>query len=78
MIVLLMPRTAPGSNVELAVYSASGRRIRSLLSGPLEGDRAVFVWDGKDDAGRTVATGFYIAVARAGGVVLQRKMVLIR
>ncbi|RJR28242.1 MAG: hypothetical protein C4574_05210, partial [Candidatus Latescibacterota bacterium] len=78
VIALSMPRVAADSNVDLAVYSASGRRVRSLFTGPLGADRSVFIWDGKDDAGRTVATGFYLAVARAGGMTLQRKMVLIR
>jgi len=78
MIALSMPRAAPGANVELAVYSASGRRVRSLFSGFLEGNRGVFVWDGKDDAGRTVAAGFYVVAARSGEMVLQRKMILIR
>ena len=78
VIMLSMPRAAAGSNVELAVYSASGRRVRSLFSGSLDGDRGVFMWDGRDDAGRTVAAGFYVAVARAGETALQRKMILIR
>lgn len=77
MILLSMP-DAVGAHAELAVYAASGRLVRSLHSGSLDSIREAFLWDGKDDFGRTVSAGFYFAVARANGAVLQRKMILIR
>ena len=50
--------------VRLDVFDARGRQVRSLAAGaPRVGS---MVWDGDDDAGRTVASGSYRVVAVAG------------
>jgi len=36
------------------------------------------VWDGKDEAGREVASGVYFSRLRAGDDVQTRKMVMVR
>lgn len=58
----------------LGVLDARGRRVRTL--GRLGGvaGRAV-PWDGRDDAGRAVASGVYWVVAESGGIRLSRKAV---
>jgi flagellar hook assembly protein FlgD len=43
----------------IAVYDASGRRIRTLIDGRLDAGRHTVLWDGTDDRGRRVATGIY-------------------
>ena len=42
------------------VYDAGGRKVRTLLNGDLLGTHGSFVWDGRDDAGRRLATGHYV------------------
>jgi hypothetical protein len=35
-------------------------------------------WDGRDDRGRAVASGVYLARLEAGGLVQQHKLTLVR
>ena len=48
------------SDVRLSVYDAQGRAVRRLIDqrGQLAGAHTV-TWDGRDDAGRTLARGVY-------------------
>ena len=47
--------------VELAVYSATGRRVRTLVRGDTPAGMHTFTWAGDDDARRSVAPGLYYA-----------------
>jgi len=47
--------------VRLDVYDVTGRRVRRLLDGPAAAGRNEVVWDGRDDAGRALASGAYLA-----------------
>ncbi|MBM4119041.1 DUF4091 domain-containing protein, partial [bacterium] len=65
--------------VTLEILDAQGRLVRRLLvaaalaAGPHE-----LPWDGKDAAGEAAASGVYLAVLRAGGDTLTRKMLMLR
>jgi len=48
----------PG-DVELAVFSVDGRRVRTLVSGPRDAGEYHLVWDGRDDASQPAAAGVY-------------------
>jgi flagellar hook assembly protein FlgD len=55
-----------------------GRRVRALEPGwHTAGDHAL-EWDGRDDTGRRVPSGAYVARIRAGGEELTRTLLLIR
>ncbi|MDX1421458.1 MAG: FlgD immunoglobulin-like domain containing protein [Rubricoccaceae bacterium] len=56
---------APGP-VEAGVYDALGRRVRVLADRPFEAGPHVLAWDGRDDAGRAVASGVYLCALRVG------------
>ena len=43
----------------LAINDVTGRRVRTLLDGAVEPGSRSIVWDGRDDAGRAVASGVY-------------------
>ncbi len=63
----------------LAVYDVRGQRVRELLAGePLAAGAHAVVWDGRDDAGREVPSGLYLARLIAEGVRLDRKLLLAR
>jgi hypothetical protein len=47
--------------VELAIFGLDGRRVRDLASGPRPAGAYHADWDGRDDAGRGVAAGLYLA-----------------
>ena len=66
------------TSVELDVYDVSGRLVRSLMAGRLGPGPHAVTWDGRDKAGRNVASGTYFALLRAGQDRLVRSMVLVR
>lgn len=57
----------PGpATVEVAVFDASGRRVRSIAAGALPAGRHAMRWDGHDDRGRDAGAGVYYVRASAG------------
>jgi flagellar hook assembly protein FlgD len=60
--------------VDLAIYDVAGRMVRHERMGPKEPGYHVWVWDGRDDRGRPVATGAYFARLVAGERSLDRKL----
>ena len=66
------------SPATLGVYSVQGQSIRVLASGKRSRGYHEAVWDGKDAAGRDVASGVYFAQLRASGLTRTRRMVLAR
>ena len=65
------------ARVSLIVYDVLGRRIATLAghNEQTAGYHAV-VWDGRDEAGRPVASGVYFARMQAGRFVQTQKMIL--
>jgi hypothetical protein len=63
---------------EVVVYDVSGRRVRVLVGGVASSGYHEVSWDGRDDAGRRVASGVYLYQLRAGDVVETKKMVLLK
>lgn len=53
--------------VTLEVLAANGRRVRTLVDRKLRAGERQFVWDGRDQGGRRVAAGNYIARYTAPG-----------
>ena len=63
---------------DLAVYDASGRRVTTLLAGPLAAGTHSVVWTGSDDRQRSAPVGiFFIRLATEGRSVV-RKVLLVR
>jgi hypothetical protein len=61
-------------DVKLTAFDAAGRLVRTLALGRQpEGTHRV-AWDGRDDAGRIVASGVYLVRLEAGDVALVRKV----
>lgn len=57
--------TTPREGVtELAIFDARGRRVRTLISGRVEGGEHTQTWNGKDDSGKFVGSGVYYARLR--------------
>ena len=72
-IVFSLPQA---SSVSLAVYGLDGRLVRVLANGDWAAGRHEAVWDGRDDAGRAVASGSYVCRLQAAGQVQSRKLTL--
>jgi hypothetical protein len=68
---------APGV-VTLDVYALDGSLVKSLASGDLAAGPHRVPWDGRDDSGRAVAAGTYLARLRAGEQTLTQRLTLVR
>jgi hypothetical protein len=67
---------AEAGSVELAIYSVTGRRVRTLVAGQRDAGSHSLTWAGDDDARRPVAPGIYYArLTIRGGPRLTRMLV---
>jgi hypothetical protein len=64
----------PG-RVDLALFDAAGRQVRSLASGPFGAGEHTVIWDGSSDAGGRASTGIYFARLVVDGETRTRKVV---
>jgi len=69
---------ARAAHVKLSIYNLRGQLVKTLLDTPF--GRGIFskIWDGKDAAGRDVASGQYMYELRAGDVRSMKKLMLLR
>jgi hypothetical protein len=71
--VTLRFELAAAGAARLAIYDIGGREMAVLANGTLAGGPHEFVWDGRDAAGRELASGLYVArLVSAGGEDTQR------
>ncbi len=66
------------SEVLLAIYNLSGQRVAVLVSGARAAGVYSIEWDGRDGAGRALASGMYISRLELAGQVQTRKLMLLR
>jgi hypothetical protein len=66
------------AGVRLVVFDVSGRRVRTLVDRTQSAGRYQAVWDGRDEAGRTVSSGVYFYRLEAGAFTQTRRMVLLK
>lgn len=64
--------------VKLGIYDVAGRLVIVLMQRPIEPGIHVVEWDGKNDRGREVNAGVYIATLQAAKRVLTQKIVRTR
>ena len=74
-IAFELPHT---DDITLSVYDAAGRIVRTLLSGELAPGSHSVEWDGRDDAGRRLASGVYLYRLSSTEGSEARKMVLLK
>jgi hypothetical protein len=58
---------AARSTVRIGIHDTQGRAVRVLHDGVLEAGPHGTLWDGRDDAGRSVPPGVYVARLQAAG-----------
>lgn len=66
------------SAVDLRVYDILGREVRSLVNEVRDAGSFTVTWDGKNNAGRMVASGVYIYRLQAGSFTATKKMVMMK
>jgi flagellar hook assembly protein FlgD len=64
--------------VTLRIYDVAGRVVRTLVDGPQTAGSRAAVWDGRSDAGLTLASGVYLAEVKAGEEVKRGRLVLLK
>jgi flagellar hook capping protein FlgD len=68
---------ATSGSVDLCVYDAAGRKVRTLVTGAGETGVRSVVWRGDDDGGARVRAGVYYARLRSGPVTAARSLVIV-
>lgn len=71
-------QTTGNGQVELVIYDVTGRRIRTLISRPLDAGRHEAVWDGTGERGSRVASGVYFCTLKTGVYTATQRLVLVR
>ncbi|MCB0263305.1 MAG: T9SS type A sorting domain-containing protein [Calditrichaeota bacterium] len=71
-------RIAEHSFVKLSIYNILGDLVKSLVSETQAPGEKVILWDGTNQSGAAVASGFYFYKLSAGDVQQTRRMLLIR
>lgn len=69
---------AQGGNVKLSIYNIKGQLVKVLQNGVLEPGMHRLVWDGRDSANRTVASGVYFYRFETKGYCSTRKMLMLK
>ena len=67
-----------GQRLEVGIYDAGGRRVRTIREATVVEGEAVLRWDGRDDDGGLVSPGAYFAVLSSRGMKASRKLVAVR
>ena len=66
------------TNVRVAVFNILGQRIRTLVEAYTPAGEYAVNWDGKDQAGRQVASGMYLYRMDAGSFKAIKRMTLLK
>ena len=77
MSMLTVKTTEPGK-MKLNVYNLKGQRVRSMESNSRDSGEFCFTWDGKDDAGKSLSTGVYLAEINTAKSVARTKMLYVK
>jgi hypothetical protein len=74
-----IPFTIPGPGlVDLSVYSITGQKVATLVSGYRSAGAHSVVWNGRDDSGRAVSSGVYLSRLESGGKVMVVRMTVVK
>ncbi len=69
---------AEGGRVQLTIYDVAGRLVRTLVDDVLSAGEHQVRWDGRNQAGKTMASGAYFSLLRSGELVQRRQMLLMK
>jgi hypothetical protein len=64
--------------VRIEVFDIAGARVRTVAAGRQPAGRHELRWDARDDQGRPLAPGLYLARFEAAGVTATRRVALLR
>ncbi|MEO5989012.1 MAG: FlgD immunoglobulin-like domain containing protein [Candidatus Eisenbacteria bacterium] len=64
--------------VEVGVFDATGRRVRTVQGGVLAAGTTQLKWDGRTESGHVLSSGAYWIRAVAGGRAFRQQMILVK
>ena len=67
-----------GQEILLRVFDIRGALVKTIAGGQLANDRVTIQWNGTTDSGNAVASGRYLYVMQAGGLVAKGAVTLVR
>ena len=62
----------------IRLFDVSGAFIKMIFDGPAKGGWNTATWDGRDESGRAVGSGVYVAVLMSGSFQKAQKFILVR
>jgi hypothetical protein len=65
-------------DVNISIYSINGQKVKEFVYQSQQAGTHKLIWDGKNESGNTVASGFYIYSAKFGKEVIAKKMIFIK
>jgi flagellar hook assembly protein FlgD len=74
----LIEVSASRGDAELAVYTVTGQKIRTLFSGSMEAGLRTFLWDGRDERGAAVSSGVYLVRFRSGAMTSVQRATMLK
>jgi Tol biopolymer transport system component len=72
-----IPYETPGGLVELHIFNTKGQLVKTFAGDETPGKHSVY-WDGRDERGQELPSGFYFYKLKAGDFSQARKMVLVK
>jgi len=66
------------SDIEIGVYNIRGEKVKDLLNSKCDPGNYTVIWDGTDEYGRSIASGFYFCTLTNGESRLSKKMILLK
>ena len=65
-------------STELVIYNLKGQKVKQLVSDQLPAGQHTIIWDGRDDSGKSTASGLYFYKMNCGEYSETRKMLLLK
>ncbi len=66
------------SRVSVEIYNMQGQKVKTLVNGVRPAGTNTVVWNGTDNAGRTVTSGIYLYKIKNGKYTSTKKMILMK
>jgi len=73
-----IPQDKNNTRVTLEIYNTLGQRVRTLVDDHRTSGFHIVSWDGRNDTGQVVTSGFYIYRLRVGSTVLHNQMIFLK
>jgi len=69
---------AQSERVEISIFNLRGELVNRIVNQVFDSGSHEVVWEGRDDSGRNVSSGVYIARMSAGKIIMTQRMVLVQ